>query len=1080
MSMSLPPAKLAMTDPPDVPVPHRFNDPSHGVHAFPHATVTCPRSGERVYQLQYDRSTTLSFKFNHLPAGLSEGVLVCVRLSLEIQVDESTWKEATPDDFPGRKGVPGMDKAVIQSQDMVAGISLAPDGSATWEKIQLNALSSQTYPPHRQLRFKVVGVDEYAHRSEFAAHTVPFVSVAKTISSVAAGKARANPVGPTEHERELEATREASKEGAQALHAGQFKGNVAAARRQFANESEKMIRQYWVGLEKDGEEEEGEEEEGEEEDEGEEAEEEDEKREDRVIGESEEAEEEDEKREGEGEESEYETSEERGARVVGELEGLRGDSISLLENDKYRHGSTLFRCRKERVTSLFTEAVEVAKGRAGKGVDLGAVERTRLDFRNCPYSPVTAALDDALKEYMPLAYAGVGGEQAFEQHHAAAAARSLKDRILRETEFAYWENEVQSLDQRQRRLCVPRSEGELRMLTEVQAELRDAKQKLAAVAHQPRAVANEFAQTATAIDTAIRLAQRAPSEVFGQLGELGTVDRCSSDVVTAALSSLSPPPPPATAAHWHSFVRKAKRVRDDMHVHLGRSMRCDARLLVGALGDDDIDAMTRAATLLRRLAADSKLEADAGKADGKPSATLLLADPPMLLEDEPSESTASAIVQPIPARMTERGLPAIEAIEGSRASALLVPTALLSMPPRCILSFIAEKTPLPPNPLGSELLAERALPDVVWLLDTFMDDSDRPGTMLTACPFRGHLELHPSTLDDLKENAKRAAARLRGEAEPEPESQAASSQDAVAISPGVEFVEEDSGVDEEAEAGSFYVRYAFKLTLRDGSVRGWKDEVGSIGDRDRPRKMTEAECHKLYADSSNKDRAVANAREELERREREAARQAAVEDTEAQKKKWQVLASALSRSSRSSVSEDPEASTALCNAARVLSKVQMDFDGDQTRISGGGRRSAAYNDNGSRRSDDRRRTGKSKATDLATMAPVQLDCKRDLELEADPERSVCHFKALGVLKSIAAKAGLAVAQVAYSESKSGASESKSKRTTRRENFIPILDIKELSSVANAVIEAIQLFSDPSRKAEQKAWLAVGQKRKRGA
>ena len=195
----------------------------------------------------------------------------------------------------------------------------------------------------------------------------------------------------------------------------------------------------------------------------------------------------------------------------------------------------------------------------------------------------------------------------------------------------------------------------MQAFNDVTNELHDAKQKLAAVAHQPRAVANEFAQTATAIDTAIRLAQRAPSDVHMQLGELDTVDRCSSDVVTAALSSLSPPPPPATAAHWHSFVRKAKRVRDDMHVNLGRSMRCDARLLVGALGDDDIDAMTRAATLLRRLAADSK--ADAGKADGKPSATLLLADPPKLLEDEPSESTASAIVQPIPARMTPFVLP---------------------------------------------------------------------------------------------------------------------------------------------------------------------------------------------------------------------------------------------------------------------------------------------------------------------------------------------------------------------------------------------------------------------------------------
>ena len=75
---------------------------------------------------------------------------------------------------------------------------------------------------------------------------------------------------------------------------------------------------------------------------------------------------------------------------------------------------------------------------------------------------------------------------------------------------------------------------------------------------------------------------------------------------------------------------------------------------------------------------------------------------------------------------------------------------------------------------------------------------------------------------------------------------------------------------------------------------------------------------------------------------------------------------------------------------------------------------------------------------------------------------------------------LLYAQLWYSESKSGASKSKSKRTTRRENFIPILDIVELSAVANAVIEAIQLFRDPSRKEEQKAWLAVGQKRKRGA
>eukprot|EP00966_Prymnesium_polylepis_P182272 4222744-Prymnesium_polylepis.1 len=48
------------------------------------------------------------------------------------------------------------------------------------------------------------------------------------------------------------------------------------------------------------------------------------------------------------------------------------------------------------------------------------------------------------------------------------------------------------------------------------------------------------------------------------------------------------------------------------------------------------------------------------------------------------------------------------------------------------------------------------------------------------------------------------------------------------------------------------------------------------------------------------------------------------------------------------------------------------------------------------------------------MAPVKLDCKEDLERQKGDARHVSdHSKALKVLKDIAAKAGLAVSQIAY-------------------------------------------------------------------
>eukprot|EP00966_Prymnesium_polylepis_P021752 500063-Prymnesium_polylepis.1 len=105
--------------------------------------------------------------------------------------------------------------------------------------------------------------------------------------------------------------------------------------------------------------------------------------------------------------------------------------------------------------------------------------------------------------------------------------------------------------------------------------------------------------------------------------------------------------------------------------------------------------------------------------------------------------------------MTLVTLPAIEAIEGSCATALLVPIALLSLPPRFILNFIVEKTPLPCNPKGTRLVAENAKMDMLWLLDNFIDDTVKPFWPALNCPFRA--ELQPASLESLKENAKQAA-----------------------------------------------------------------------------------------------------------------------------------------------------------------------------------------------------------------------------------------------------------------------------------------------------------------------------------
>ena len=60
-------------------------------------------------------------------------------------------------------------------------------------------------------------------------------------------------------------------------------------------------------------------------------------------------------------------------------------------------------------------------------------------------------------------------------------------------------------------------------------------------------------------------------------------------------------------------------------------------------------------------------------------------------------------------------------------------------------------------------------------------------------------------------------------------------------------------------------------------------------------------------------------------------------------------------------------------------------------------------------------------------------------------------------------------------------DTKGTRTTRRAHLIPIMTHDELFEVADVVLESIEIFRDPSREVDQKAWKKeTSKKRKRGA
>lgn len=300
-----------------------------------------------------------------------------------------------------------------------------------------------------------------------------------------------------------------------------------------------------------------------------------------------------------------------------------------------------------------------------------------------------------------------------------------------------------------------------------------------------------------------------------------------------------------------------------------------------------------------------------------------------------------------------------------------------------------------------------------------------------------------------------------------------------AFSPGVKLIDEDSGVhvkggeEEDGDcsedcsdgvAENFIVKYTYKLTLDNGNVHQhverWPDDNG---------RCTQAECEEYYADLGNEKQARAEASKKLKRLQHDAAREAAA----AEGKRWREVAGNLLRNSEPCDSKDASR-MALCNAALKLCKISVKFDGEGgTRIEGGPMPSSTYHPFQDCRKDDHRRTAKSKARDTVCMASVQLDCKMDLEHQNDSARHVSdHSKALKVLKDIAARAGLDVAQMGYKVEAPPGSKAKDKWTTKRSNFIPIYDTTQLFKVADAVNEALGDSGKPER--------AVGAKRKRAA
>ena len=939
---------------------------------------------------------------------------------------------------------------------------LMPDGSVTFEDIKLNVLSSTTHPPNRQLRFSVEPLEPYMDRKDLTSSSTPFLSVAKTISGKKAEKEREHPSGPTGNQIELDAKRNASQMAAQAVHDKRFRDVPAALKaKEFDLASEKLAYKALKAMQNPSSEEASSEEASGEESSGEES------SGDAFSGEAlfDEAAASEEEYEWPDEE---EPSADVGAEVASaivvsaELKAMKEECLQELNN---WHCRPLHRRRVEHVESLFTEAVVVAEGLEGKPVSLVEAERARLAFSCRPFTPVDAALEEALFTFFDATCATLGVPP--ERCAVQKAVASFKERIYAESSKRFWEQRVPELAAEEHRIIKSgalRRYGMPESLKEATRDHMQAKKKLREIMTPLPGIGGIFTKVAKGIDDVLLLVQEPPSGCDAQLNVLRQIrDVFSTNEAIATAALASAPASTATMQSWRSLLRRAGLLCVDMEkdVHSLFTFRCDASFL-GTLDSDSVHALAQAADHLRRLASDCK----SGSA-------MQLASTPVPA-DAPPAGTQGAAVKSTPQRMDLRVLPPIEAIDGSSASVLSVPSALLSMPPACILQFIAENVLLPPKPCGSKLLAERALPDVLRLLDAFdkrmsagVESADGRGI---TCLFKASGELSDASLNHIRKTGREAARLLRGGQPPKQGVPAAPDTSSV---DGIELDEDKTGVLEDEESGELRSQFSFQITIY-GEVYEYTHESADLA-LDLGRHPAEEDHYDWI--ESNRERARIMACEEKQRLRQQADQQAKRAAAEEKRHRWESVKNGLHRYLQDCERDGKELG-ALVRVAGCLHNVEIDTSIDPSgRMRGGGRRHRATT-----HCDDGRCSIKNQSVNVAVGAPVHIG-REDLERGGGPPTD--SRIASNVLNSIASKADLSVVHAQHSVAKGQESKAKGKRTTEHKYFLPIRSVDDLLKVADVVSEGIEIFRNSTGTEAKKAWLSndkkagsVGKKRKR--
>ena len=398
-------------------VPYRFKS-SRGKGTFPHFI-----DKDSKYRVDKSRDADLAVKLDGLPDDSRLELLMelarpsCIELSLEIE-NAGEFRPAQKTDFPHFIQEP-KHGGRMPNLFSFSGPFADGDNTLVFRDIKLNYLSSQTMPHGKQLRFKVKGsCSEYGSCSEegykalnstrnwtgtvqFEAHSIPFLSVAKTMSSKAAGKERADPRPLSGHAHETKQKREASARAAQAVHEKRFPTVTAAiTAAEFAGATRRLVDKALRGLQQ-------------------------------AVGTSSEQIEASDGDES-GDESGEESGEERGSASGVEHEyleedsskecdaGMGGDAAkepapARSEQLSGLRGTSLHLCgwngrhqrREQQVDSLFTEAIAVQEGLEGKGVDLSKAEEARLAYETQRFGAVDSALEGALQEYLAVVYAHV-------------------------------------------------------------------------------------------------------------------------------------------------------------------------------------------------------------------------------------------------------------------------------------------------------------------------------------------------------------------------------------------------------------------------------------------------------------------------------------------------------------------------------------------------------------------------------------------------------------------------------------------------------------------------------------------------